>query len=122
LIAYTSDETGTFEVYVREFSGGGGKRLVSVGGGSEPQWRRDGRELFYLATDGTLLSVTMPADARSAMPKPAPLFRIPLGAGELNTRRNHYLAGVDGERFLVNSSAQPRETLHVLVNWTAMLE
>jgi Tol biopolymer transport system component/DNA-binding winged helix-turn-helix (wHTH) protein len=121
-MAYTSDETGAFEIYVQAFDGGGGKRVVSVGGGSEPQWSGDGRELFYVAADATLMAVAMPADERAAMPRPAALFRIPVGAGELNTRRNHYLASANGERFLVSSSDQPRETLNVLVNWTALLD
>ncbi len=121
LMAYTSDETSSSEVHVQPFSGTGGKRVVSIGGGAESQWRGDGRELFYLAADGTLMSVGIGADDRANVPRPAALFRIPLGAGELNTRRNYYLASADGRRFLVNSADQPRETLNILVNWPALL-
>ena len=56
-IAYASDESGTWEVYVQSFPVLGAKRAISTGGGSEPQWRPDGRELFYLTADGTLMSV-----------------------------------------------------------------
>src|SRR5262249_47984231 len=48
-VAYVFNETGTQEVYVREFQGSGGKRQVSAGGGFSPCWRRDGKELFYLS-------------------------------------------------------------------------
>src|SRR5262249_6998124 len=55
-LAYVSDESGRNEVYVQSFPRGGGKRLVSTGGGSSPRWRRDGRELFYYAGDGKLMA------------------------------------------------------------------
>ena len=50
-IAYRSNEGGQFNVYVHPFPSGGGKHQVSVGGGTQPVWRADGRELFYLAPD-----------------------------------------------------------------------
>ena len=57
-VAYTSDESGHDEVYVRPFPGPGSRTAVSVGGGSDPRWRRDGRELFYRNGD-TLMSSDM---------------------------------------------------------------
>ena len=53
-IAYTSNASGRVEVYVQPFPGPGGKWQISTAGGTEPRWRRDGRELFYLASDGAL--------------------------------------------------------------------
>ena len=52
-IGYASDESGRFEVYVQSFDDASGKTLVSTRGGSQPTWRRDGRELFYIAADGS---------------------------------------------------------------------
>ena len=52
-IAYASDESGRFEVYVQSFEDGSGKTLVSTRGGSQPTWRRDGRELFYVASSSS---------------------------------------------------------------------
>jgi eukaryotic-like serine/threonine-protein kinase len=61
-IAYVSDESGTEEVYVQRFPSLGSKRVVSIGGGVEPVWRQDGRELFYLSPDYSIVSVQIPAD------------------------------------------------------------
>jgi len=54
-LAYQSDESGRTEVYVQLFPGGGGKRPISTGGGSEPVWARNGRELFYRGPDGMMV-------------------------------------------------------------------
>jgi Tol biopolymer transport system component len=54
-IAYESDESGRFEIYVRPFPGSGGKRQVSAGSGAQPPWRHDGKELYYVAPDGRFL-------------------------------------------------------------------
>jgi Tol biopolymer transport system component len=59
--AYTSTESGRTEVYVQTFPVSGGKWLVSTGGGSQPRWRRDGKELFYIAPDKQLMSVKVNA-------------------------------------------------------------
>ena len=56
-VAYASDESGVWEVYVQSFPTPGAKQIISVHGGAEPVWRRDGRELYYLAADRTLMSV-----------------------------------------------------------------
>jgi len=62
-LAYSCDETGRDEVYVRSFPKPGGKWRVSVEGGSRPVWRRDGRELFYIAADRKLMAAAVKAGA-----------------------------------------------------------
>ena len=100
-IAYASDESGRWEVYVQSFPELGAKRAISSDGGSEPQWRRDGRELFYVTPDGTLMTVNVVAGATLEAGRPTPLFRTPIPiTGEMNSRRNHYVASPDGQRFL----------------------
>src|SRR5262249_5425637 len=59
-LAYVSDVSGRYEVWVQSFTDGGGKRQVSNGGGSGPRWRQDGRELFYYSGDGKLVAVSAP--------------------------------------------------------------
>jgi serine/threonine-protein kinase len=79
LVAYTSNESGRNEVYLRPFPGPGPKRQVSTGGGIIPSWSRDGREIFYWQPDqiGRLMKVALdPGDPRLA--KPQPLFQVPL--------------------------------------------
>jgi Tol biopolymer transport system component len=122
-VAYASDESGRWEVYVQSFPVLGAKRAISSSGGSEPQWRRDGRELFYLGADGTLMAVEVSSGAALQAGRPTPLFRtsIPI-SGELNSRRNHYLASADGQRFLVNTAGDAQEeSITVVVNWTSLL-
>src|SRR5262249_32518692 len=55
-LAYASDVSGQFEIYVQSFPEGAGKRQVSTGGGNGPRWRQDGSELFYYAADGKLMA------------------------------------------------------------------
>jgi DNA-binding winged helix-turn-helix (wHTH) protein/Tol biopolymer transport system component len=119
-IAYASDESGTWEVYVQTFPVPGAKRTISAGGGAEPQWRRDGRELYYLAPGGTLMSVAVSSrgDTFDAG-RPVPLFRARIPA-DIITFRNHYAASRDGQRFLVDA-ADDNEPINVVVNWTALL-
>jgi Tol biopolymer transport system component len=119
-VAYASDESGTWEVYVQTFPVPGAKRTISVGGGAEPQWRRDGRELFYLAPDGTMMAV--PVSSRDDIfdaGRPVPLFQARIPA-DIITFRNHYAPSRDGQRFLIDT-ADDNEPINVVVNWTALL-
>lgn len=121
-IAYTSDETGTWEVYVQSYPSPGAKRVISVGGGAEPQWTKSGRELLYLTPDGTMMSVDIApaADALQAS-RPRPLFRVPISA-DITTFRNHYVVTDDGQRFLVHTADEStREPIAVVVNWEALV-
>ena len=78
-MAYMSNESGRQEVYVRPFPGPGDKWLVSSAGGGWPRWRRDGREIFYLARDGTLMAVSVDAAGSSfVVGAGRPLFKVRL--------------------------------------------
>jgi Tol biopolymer transport system component len=96
-IAYTSDESGREEVYVRSFSASGGKRQISNSGGAQPRWRPDGRELFYLA-GGNMMAATIRirADSIESEP-PRVLFPVSVLGGTFYT----YDVAPDGNRFLV---------------------
>jgi Tol biopolymer transport system component len=88
-LAYIASGAGLTDVYLRPFAASGSATRVSGNGGTEPQWRRDGRELFYVATDGTLMVVPVTTDG--VVGRPAPLFAA----------ANGYQAAGDGQRFLV---------------------
>jgi eukaryotic-like serine/threonine-protein kinase len=119
-IAYASDESGTWEVYVQTFPVSGAKRTISVGGGAEPQWRRDGGELYYLAPDGTLMAVSVSSsDDIFDAGRSVPLFQARIPA-DIIAFRNHYAPSRDGQRFLVDA-ADDNEPINVVVNWTALL-
>ncbi len=121
-IAYTSDEGGQPDVYVQAFPGPGGKFQVSRDGGSHPVWRGDGKELFYLGADRTMMAV--PIAATRSFDAGAPQVLFPTNASTL-TPNQAYAVTRDGQRFLVNarppqsSSVSP---LTVVVNWTAAIQ
>jgi Tol biopolymer transport system component len=118
-IAYSSDESGRFEVYVRAFPGPGGKWQVSNAGGGFAVWRRDGKELFYLGLDNKLMAVPVSVDGAFRAGSPVSLFAAhpPAGFG------TPYDISPDGLRFLVKTSPadQGSPPLELVVNWTALL-
>jgi Tol biopolymer transport system component len=120
-IAYVSDESSIRQVYVQPFPATGGRFQVSKDGGQQPQWRGDGKELFFLAPDGTLMVSPIEATRDFQAGIPAALFN---SGGAPNARRQ-YAVTRDGQRFLVNvpargpSTAQP---LTVVVNWLAAVQ
>ncbi|HEY6991435.1 MAG TPA: hypothetical protein VH369_23770 [Bryobacteraceae bacterium] len=99
-VAYTSNETGSYEVYVRNFPTGSQKWRVSTHGGCQPHWRRDGRELFYLTLDGTLMAVPIKAAAGFEAGPPQSLFETGLQIATIVM--NQYAVSRDGRRFLFN--------------------
>jgi Tol biopolymer transport system component len=101
-IAYASDETGRLEVYVRDFPEGNRKWPISNGGGKAPHWRRDGRELFYLTQDGTLMAVAVNQGATTVFGAPQALFQTGIRLTPQNLWANEYAVAGDGQRFLVN--------------------
>ncbi len=120
-LTYDSDASGRMDVYVRPFAKPGAERVVSPGGGFGPRWRRDGRELFYIAPDGHLMAVPM-APGKALDPGPAHvLFDARLGV--LPYDLPEYDSTPDGQRFLVNKVAGPvaPEAVNLLFDWTAKL-
>ncbi len=120
-MAYTSDESGRSEVYVRPFPpAASGKWPISTTGGEAPRWRPDGKELFYLTLDGKLMAVKVTASGGSP-----PVFQA--GAPEMlfQTRVTAMFAGFrydvapDGKRFLIVSTRGEAllAPLTVVVNW-----
>ncbi len=121
-IAYSSNETGRFEVYVQTFPQHLGKWQISTSGGDEPMWRGDGKELFYLGPDDELVSVEVNtnSDQFQAGP-PKPLFQAQFVNGAW---RNHYAVSPDGQRFLIlapTGESKPAP-ITVVVNWPALLK
>jgi eukaryotic-like serine/threonine-protein kinase len=104
-LAYTSNETGRYEVYVRDFPDGRNKWQVSSQGGLQPHWRRDGRELFYLTLDGTLMSVAVNPGPDFEFGASQPLFTTGLRfLTQYTIWMNQYAVSRDGQRFLLNRS------------------
>ena len=119
-VAYASDESGRFEVYVRGFPSGEGRRQISAGGGMSPLWRDDGREIYFQAPDGTLMAAEVQPGPDFDVRPPVPLFAFRPAAVLTAT---FYAPSLDGQRFLVSSVAddQSGASLTVILDWTALL-
>jgi serine/threonine protein kinase/Tol biopolymer transport system component len=119
-IAYVSDESGSNQVYIAPFPGPGGKWQASRAGGSEPRWRGDGKELFFLAPDNKLMAVEVNAKE----------FTLEIGNAQLlfevhpaTSPGSHYDVTGDGKRFLVDSSGEGSSApITLVINWTADLK
>jgi serine/threonine protein kinase/Tol biopolymer transport system component len=124
-IAYTSDESGSDEIYVRNFSNGSaqgswdtaGKWLISKRGGTDPRWREDGKELFYVASDGKLMSVDISAKPVLEAGTPKPLFQLPPGfiGGDVTPDGRRFLIGVP----VAQSASVP---FTVVLNWQKIVK
>ena len=99
-VAYTSTESGHPEVYVQPFPATGAKWQVSVRGGEQPRWRQDGKELFYLSPDRTLMAVTIRVPGAFDENPPQPLFQTNIPFGDINVSQS-YDVTPDGERFVM---------------------
>jgi DNA-binding winged helix-turn-helix (wHTH) protein/Tol biopolymer transport system component len=121
-IAFSSDESGRWEVYVDSFPTPGSKLAASVAGGAQPQWREDGHELFYVSPDNTLMALEVAAGAGIRLGIPRALFKAPL-SGNVVEWRNQYVPSRRGDRFLLRKVADDSRPLpiRVIVNWQALL-
>jgi serine/threonine protein kinase len=120
-IAFTSDESGRPEVYVQDYPALQEKVLVSTSGGADPQWRRDGGELYFIAADHKLMSVAIARGAKFAPGIPTPLFQTRVTG--LTDVRTHYQAAADGKRFLVVTigPGDRGAPIQVIANWQTRL-
>jgi len=94
---------------------------ISGGGGSNPAWRRDGKELYYIAADGRLTAVPVRTAPAFEAGSPAALFEVPPASRELGTP---YEASADGQRFLIANPlpGAERSPIIITLNWTADLK
>jgi len=124
-VAYSSNESGRDEVYVRSFQASGERFQISAGGGTEPQWRKDGTELFYISEDRTLMAVPVKLASSASEPlqvgQAKPLFSVP--AVDTFVGRSYEVSN-DGQRFLLRALAggATAQSLTVVLNWQAQLK
>ena len=121
-VAYASDESGVFEVYVSAFPQRGSKRQVSASGGTQPIWRRDGKELLYLAADNRLMAVPAQLGGGLEVGAPKELFDSRLATSSSDIPL--FDVSADGTRFLLSVRQEEglSAPLRVIVNWTAGLK
>jgi Tol biopolymer transport system component len=116
-IAYASDESGRYEIYVQSYPSGANRVPVSTGGGVLPRWSRDGKELFYVTGDA-VVAVAMRADGSFDAPR-----RLFDRSSFVTTARFHsFSVSPDGKRFLMirrDAGSVPRQ-LNVILNWSGL--
>ena len=118
-VAYASDETGRTEVYVQPFPASGGKYQVSIDGGIQPRWRADGKELFYLTTDGKMMTAEIFPGETFRAGVPRMLFRTPGVNRVVASTVFHYDVSRDGQRFLIDAAVEglTQPPLTIVLNW-----
>ena len=128
-VVYQSNESGRGEIYVRPFpsnAGGGGKWAISNTGGSEPRWRRDGKEILYLAMNGMVTAVDVTTNGTFKAGTPRPLFPAPRLGGATISRAWQWDVTPDGQRFLFNTAVETTDTnlsaINVVLNWPGLLK
>jgi Tol biopolymer transport system component len=119
-MAYVSDEDQQRQVYVQSYPDGAVKAQVSTRGGASPQWRGDGKELYYLAPDNTMMAVPVQASrVQFTASAPQPLFTATVDQNK--SIRNVYSVTPDGQRFLLVSALDlDRAPLVAALNWRAL--
>jgi Tol biopolymer transport system component len=122
-IAYTSNESGKNEVYVRGFMPPGGKWQVSSEGGTSPIWRSDGKELFFVSPDARVMSVAIRPGAAFDGAAAAPLFKIPGDMLDLSVVTQFDVAP-DGRSFLMNldTPTEGQRLITLVTSWPSLLK
>jgi serine/threonine protein kinase/Tol biopolymer transport system component len=123
-LAYTSNESGKWEIYITSFPELRGKWQVSNTGGTQPRWRGDGKELFYLASDGKMTAVQLTAKEHFDSGQPIPLFQASAREQVAGSELITYDVAKDGQRFLIDTQMEKEGALPMMVilNWNANLE
>ncbi len=123
-VAYVSDEAGQPEIFVQPFpTASGGKWQISKGGGDQPSWRRDGKELFFVSLDRKMMSVTLTSGQTLEPGAPKALFAAPVPNLGVSGDRNHYVVTPDGQRFLLRKVMGEKgpSLVTAVLDWTAGL-
>ncbi|HET9306590.1 MAG TPA: protein kinase [Candidatus Sulfotelmatobacter sp.] len=123
-IAYSSNESGNWEIYVTSFPRADNKWQVSRGGGKEPRWRRDGKELFFLSAEGKIIAVPIKATANFEAGSPETLFQTHTRQSISALDRVSYDVSADGQKFLIDTKVDEPNALplSIILNWTSELE
>jgi Tol biopolymer transport system component len=106
-MAFASDRSGQYEVYVRPFPPGEGEWAISSAGGRQPRWRADGKELFFIAADGKMMAVPVKAapGAKPSLEAGVPLALFDAHAVSTGTLADEYDVTADGSRFLISTTS-----------------
>jgi serine/threonine protein kinase/Tol biopolymer transport system component len=123
-VAYASNETGNWEVYVSPFPSANSKWQLSKAGGEEPRWRQDGKELFYVSADGKMMAVPVKTANNFEAGPPVTLFQTHLRQPISYQDAFFYDVTSDGQKFLINTRVdEPNAApLSIILNWASEME
>jgi Tol biopolymer transport system component len=123
-IAYVSDESGRQDVYAQSFPAPAAKFRISTDGGVQPRWRRDGREIFYLAPDGRLMAAAVKGESTLEVASPSALFKTETSLLDDSVEAIQYAVASDGRRFLFSTPvpAATAQPITVVLDWSADLK
>jgi eukaryotic-like serine/threonine-protein kinase len=129
-VAYSTNETGSSEIYVSPFPGATSKWQLSRGGGEAPRWRRDGKELFYLSADGKMMAVAvktgLPAVAGASFEAGSPVALFQTHIRQPISYQDTFFYDVtgDGQKFLINTKVDEANAapLSITLNWASEME
>jgi serine/threonine protein kinase/Tol biopolymer transport system component len=123
-VAYASNESGKWEIYVTSFPDARGRWQISSGGGEQPRWRGDGKELFYLSLDGKMMAAPVTTGVHFDAGTPAVLFQSTPRQPVLVYDLFVYDVSRDGQRFLINTQVKQGDSapMSIILNWPAKLD
>jgi Tol biopolymer transport system component len=118
-VAYNSNESGRWEVFVTSFPDAKGKWQISTGGGRQPRWRGDGKELFYLTPDAKMMAAPVTSGANFEAGAPVTLFQANPRELVATSEIAVYDVSKDGQRFLINTqvNTDAARPMSVILNW-----
>ncbi len=119
-VAYASNESGRYEIYLQSFPASSTKTQISTSGGFWPEWRADGKELFYISADKKLMAVNIKVS--NVVEGSVPTVLFPMNAKASNGYS--YAVAADGQRFLINRLVEGNNPalITVVLNWTSDLK
>ena len=120
-IAYNSNESGIWQVYIAPFPAADQRRPISIKGGAQPRWKNDSSELYYLSSDGKMMAVDLKLDGEIEPGDPHVLFDTGLTVDPSN---NQYEVTADGQRFVVLKPLADAASIPftIVTDWTARLK
>ncbi len=122
-LAYCSNSSGRFEIYVQAMAGGGAKWLVSRGGGVQPQWSANGRQLYFITPDRKLMVVDARVDGNAlVLSAPQALMDTRITEWESASQGDSYAVVPDGSRVLVSTSTDTGRPVSIVTSWLTRLK
>ena len=122
-VAYNANDSGTWEVYAVSFPVTGRPIQVSTKGGVQPRWRRDGKEMFYLAPDGEMMAVDIRTTSEPSIEFGAPKILFQTRLNPPDPEVEQYDVTPDGQRFItITPPTQTSRQFNFIVNWTSLLK